>query len=306
MKSILVTGSEGFVGSHFIKTLKETLYKIVPVCHPLLVPKRGRYVSLDITNAESTREIMKTYKPDIIFHLAAVSSVAKSFNDRPLTYNTNIMGTLHLLEGAKQLDKPVRFYFVSTCEVYGGGDNLTETAPIALKNPYAISKYAAELICRDYGVENIGWIILRPFTHTGPGQGDNFVLPTIARQVVEIEKGKRPPLVEIGNTEITREFMNIGDIISAYKLSVEKCQVQEIYNIACGKGHTLGQAIQILQSVSKKKFEVKVDAAKLRKVDIPVLTGNGEKFSRTAAWHPKIKFEKTLEDLLNYWRAQIR
>jgi GDP-4-dehydro-6-deoxy-D-mannose reductase len=306
MKSILVTGSEGFVGSHFIKALKETLYKIVPVCHPLLVPRRGRYVTLDITNAESTREVMKAYKPDIVFHLAAVSSVARSFSDRPLTYGTNIMGTLHLLEGAEQLDKPVRFYFVSTCEVYGGGENLTEAAPIALKNPYAISKYAAELICRDYGFDNIGWIILRPFNHTGPGQADNFVLPTIARQVVEIEKGKRPPLVEIGNTEITREFMNIGDIVNAYKLSIEKCQVQEIYNIACGKGHTLGQAIQILQAVSKKKFEVKVDAAKLRKVDIAVLTGNGEKFSRTTGWHPKVMFEKTLEDLLNYWRAQIK
>ena len=204
MKTIVVTGSEGFVGSFLIKHLKESLNKIIAVCHPLLLPKRGRYVPLDILNADATRHVIKTYKPDIIFHLAAISSVAASFQDRSLVYNTNINGTLNLLEAAKSLNHRVTFFFISTCEVYGGGEYITESAPIVLKNPYAVSKYAAELICRDYGTENIDWLILRPFNHTGPGQSDNFVLPSIARQVVEIEKRRRPPLVEIGNAEVTR------------------------------------------------------------------------------------------------------
>ena len=304
MKTILVTGSEGFVGTYLVKVLKDTLNKIIPICHPLLLPKRGRYIPLDILNAEATREVMKTYNPDTVFHLAALSSVAKSFRDRPITYNTNIIGTLNLLEAAKNLSKHVRFFFVSTCEIYGGGQNLTETAEIVLKNPYAVSKYAAELICKEYSSEGIDWTVLRPFNHTGPGQSEDFVLPTIAKQIAEIEKGKRPPLIEIGNTEITREFMNIEDVAAAYKIAIERCPPGEIYNISSGKGYTIGQAIGTLRNLSKAMFETRVDTGKIRKIDIPVLIGNGDKFSKLTGWHPKMKVEKTLEDLLNFWRAK--
>lgn len=305
MKTILITGSEGFVGTYIVKLLKESLNKIVPCCYPLLRPKRGKYSPLDILNLEMTQEVIKANNPDIIFHLAAISSVAKSFKDRPITYNTNVIGTLNLLEAAQNLNKKVKFIFVSTCEIYGGGENISETAEIVLKNPYAITKYTAELICKDYSSEGVDWIILRPFNHTGPGQAEDFVLPTIAKQIAEIEKGTRPPLVEIGNTDIKREFMNIQDIVEAYKLAIEKCEPKEIYNISSNQGHTIGQAIAILQSLSKTKFEVKIDPAKIRKLDILTLVGNGEKFHRLTGWCPKIKFEKTIEDLLNYWRAKI-
>jgi len=304
MKTILLTGSEGFVGSYFLKLLKETLLKIVPVCYPLLRPKRGKYVPLDIMNMDMTRTVVKSNKPDIIFHLAAVSSVAKSFRDRPLTYGTNITGTMNLLEAAQTLGKPVRFVFVSTCEVYGGGENLTETAPIALKSPYAVSKYAAELIVRDYAASGIEFVILRPFNHTGPGQSDDFVLPTIARQIAEIEKGKRPPLIEVGNTDIKREFMNVTDVVQAYKLALEKSPAGDTYNIASGSAHSLTRGIEILKSLARVKFDVKTDPNRVRKTDIPVLTGSGKKFSQFTGWQAKIPFAKTLEDLLNFWRAQ--
>lgn len=305
MKTILLTGSEGFVGSYLLKELKETLDRIVPACYPLLRPKRGRYVPLDIMSLEMTREVVKTHKPDIIFHLAAISSVAKSFRDRPLTYGTNVMGTVNLLEAARVLDKPVRFILVSTCEVYGGGERLTEQSPVVLKNPYAVSKYAAELACRDYGAEGLECVILRPFNHTGPGQPDDFVLPTIARQVAEIEKGKRPPLIEVGNTGIQREFMNVRDVVRAYRLAIASCTRGEIYNIASGQAHALSQGIEILQKKSRVKFEVRIDPQRVRKVDISLLTGNADKFTRLTGWRPRIPFDKTLEDLLNYWRAEI-
>lgn len=304
MKIILVTGSEGFVGSHLVKALKEVLYKIEPTCHPLLVPKDGRYIPLDILNLEMTKNVIKICQPDIIFHLAAISSVSKSFRDPPLTYNTNVIGTVNLLEAAKCLDKKVRFIFVSTCEVYGGGENISETSEVVLKNPYAVSKYAAELICQNYSNDGIDYVILRPFTHTGPGQAKDFVLPTIANQIVEIEKGKRPPLIELGTIEVKREFMNIQDIINAYKLTIEKCKSGNIYNISSNKGHTIAEALEIFKKLSKIKFEVKSDPSKIRKVDIPVLIGNGDKFTKLKGWEPKFKFDKTIEDLLNYWRAK--
>lgn len=305
MKTVLVTGSEGFVGSHLIKVLGEKGYKIVATCLPQLIPKKGKYVALDILNLDLAIEVVKQHEPDMIFHLAAVSSVARSFRDRAIAYSTNIAGTANLLEAAKSLDKKTKFFFVSTCEVYGGGEDLKEDAPVVLKNPYAISKYAAELICGDYGADGLECVILRPFTHTGPGQAETFVLPTIAKQISEIEKGKRAPLIELGNIEAKREFLNIGDIVDAYVLAVEKCRSGEMYNIASGNGYTIAELVKMFAELSKKSFEMRVNPVKVRKVDIPVLLGNGDKFSALTGWSPRIKITKTLEDLLNYWRAKV-
>ncbi|MCX7995203.1 MAG: NAD-dependent epimerase/dehydratase family protein, partial [candidate division WOR-3 bacterium] len=240
MNRILITGAEGFVGSHLIKILRETLDLIIPTCYPPLRPKQGKYIDMDILNFDMVREVFKIHNPDVVFHLAAISSVAKSFVDRPFTYNTNIIGTVNLLEGALSLNKKVKFIFVSTCEVYGGGENLKEDAPIVLKNPYAISKYAAELICREYAGNNIEVMILRPFNHTGPGQSTDFVLPSIARQIAEIERGKKIPLIEVGNIEIKREFMNVLDVVRAYKLAIEKFVPDEVFNISSGCSYSLG------------------------------------------------------------------
>ncbi len=305
MKTILVTGSEGFVGSHLIKALDESKYKVVATCLPQLLPKKGQYIALDILNLDLTIEIFKQHDPDIVFHLAAISSVAKSFRDRPIAYSTNIAGTANLLEAAKSLRKKALFYFVSTCEVYGGGECLSEGAPVVLKNPYAISKYAAELICADYHNDGLDSIILRPFTHTGPGQAESFVLPTIAKQISEIEKGKRAPLIELGNVEAKREFLNVNDIIGAYTLALEKCVGGETYNVAGGEGYTISELVKVFAALSKKTFELKVNPTKIRKNDIPVLLGDGTKFSQLTGWSPKVKIEKTIEDILNYWRAKV-
>lgn len=306
MNRILVTGAEGFVGSHLIKILKESLNIIIPTCFPLLKPKHGKFINLDITNIDMVREVFKTHNPDIIFHLAAVSSVAKSFLDRPFTYHTNVMGTVNLLEVAQSLNKKIKFIFISTCEVYGGGENLKEDAAIVLKNPYAVSKYAGELICQEYANSGMEIIILRPFNHTGPGQSEDFVVPTIARQVAEIERGKKIPLIELGNTEIRREFMDVMDVVLAYKLAIEKSLVPDIYNISSNKSHSLADIIEIFRKLTRVKFDIKIDPSRLRKTDIPVLIGNGEKFSRLTGWKPKRNLEKTIEDTLNYWRAKIQ
>lgn len=305
MKRLLVTGSEGFVGSNLIKALDESKYEIVATCLPQLIPKRGKYVALDILDLDLTIEVFKQYVPDAVFHLAAVSSVARSFRDRAVAYNTNITGTANVLEAARSLGKKVRFYFVSTCEVYGGGEHLAENAPVVLKNPYAISKYAAELICTDFHGDGLETVILRPFTHTGPGQAETFVLPTIAKQISEIEKGKRAPLIELGNIQARREFLNIKDIVRAYALALDKCAAGEVYNIASGQGYTIAELVEIFARLAKKEFELKVNPTKMRKNDIPVLLGDGRKFSRLTGWSPTVKIEKTLEDLLNYWRAKV-
>ncbi|OGC42637.1 hypothetical protein A2Y85_07195 [candidate division WOR-3 bacterium RBG_13_43_14] len=305
MKVILVTGSEGFVGTHLLKVLQEGLYRVVPTCYPLFMPKNGKYLPLEISNAEMVHEILKTHQPDIVFHLAAMSSVSKSFKEPLVTYQTNIIGTANILEAARNLKKKPRIVFISTCEVYGGGENISEDTPVNLMNPYAVSKYSAELICQNYIAEGLDVVILRPFTHTGTGHARNFVLPTIAAQIAEIELGKRPPIVEIGNTEIRREFMNVQDIVNGYSQAISKADTGRIYNISSGYGYSISDALKRFQKLAKAKFEVRIDPSRIRKIDIPVLVGNGELFNHTTRWKPKIKFEKTIEDLLNYWRAKV-
>lgn len=305
MKAILITGSEGFVGSHLVDALQDDSYNIIRTCYPLLTTKNPECVPLDITNCEKTMDVIKNSNPDIIIHLAAISSVSKSFRDPLLTYNSNVLGTVNVLEAAKSIKKPVKFIYISTCEVYGGGTDIKETTGITLVNPYAVSKYAAELICTSYSIGlNIECVILRSFTHTGPGQSADFVLPTIARQIVDIEKGKKPREVRLGNLEAVREFMNVLDIVKAYKLAIEKCVTGAIYNISSGKGYSIKQSIDEFQKYAAVEFKVISDTARKRKTDIPVLVGNGEKFTRQTGWKPQVSFSKTIEELLEYWRAQ--
>lgn len=305
LKTVLMTGSEGFAGSYLTKVLQEALYRVEGTCRPLTATKREGCIPLDILNYEMVKDVMSMYTPDIIVHLAAITSVGKSLRDPIRTYMTNVIGTVNLIEACRIIDKPVRFVHVSSSEVYGGGTRCVETDNTVLRNPIAVSKYAAELIVQHTNVPGMDHIILRPFSHTGPGHSEDFVLPTIAKQIAEIEKNKRPPLLELGNIDVVREFNNMVDIAGAYQHAIEVCRPGELYNIASGKGHSVADAVAVFRKLSKATFEVKVTEAKLRKNDIPVLVGNGTKFVSCTGWKPRIPFEKTIEDLLNYWRAKI-
>lgn len=306
VKVIFVTGCEGFVGTYLVKVLRESLYKVEATCYPLLLPKKGTCKPLDILNQDMTMERIKESEPDVVFHLAAVSSVSKSIRDATLTYDTNIMGTVNILEAIKKLDRTVRFMFISTCEVYGGGgEAIAEDAPITLNNPYAVSKYAAETVCQDYVRQGFDCVILRAFTHTGPGQARDFVLPHIAAQVAEIEKNKRPPLVELGNIDVVREFINVADMVDAYSKAIDGCETGNVYNIATGRGYSIRDAVEIFKRISKTPFEVKIASSRIRPNDNAQLIGNGEKFRQATGWQPHYAFQKTIEDLLNYWRAKV-
>jgi len=305
LKTILITGSEGFAGSHLTKVLHETLYKVYCTCRPLAATKREGCIPLDILNHEMAKDVILTYKPDIVVHLAAVTSVGKSLRDPVRTYNTNVIGTVNLIEACRALDRYIRFIHMSSSEVYGGGKNCNESADVILRNPIAVSKYAAELVVQHTSVKGLEFVILRPFSHTGPGQSDDFVLPTIAKQIAEIEQNKRPPLLELGNIEVVREFNNISDIVNAYQFAIEKCKPGELYNISSGQGHSVADALGIFRKLSKVEFEVKVSSAKLRKDDIQMLVGDGKKFTKCTGWKATIPFKKTIEDLLNFWRAKI-
>jgi GDP-4-dehydro-6-deoxy-D-mannose reductase len=267
--------------------------------------KREDCVPLDILNHEMAKDVLMTHKPDIIVHLAAITSVGKSLRDPVRTYDTNIIGTVNLIEACRGCDKTVRFIHVSSSEVYGGGQKCKEDGEIVLRNPIAVSKYAAELVVQHTPISCIEYVVIRPFSHTGPGHSDDYVLPSIARQIAEIEQSKRPPLLELGNLDVVREFNNINDMVIAYRLAIEKCEPGTLYNVASGKGYSVTDALSIFRKLAKVDFEVKTVTTKVRKDDIKTLIGDGKKFAACTGWKPKIPFKKTIEDLLNFWRAKI-
>ena len=304
-KTVLITGSEGFAGSYLCKALQEALYKVIRTCRPLAATKREHCIPLDILNHEMVKDVLMTYKPDIIVHLAAITSVGKSLRDPVRTYDTNVIGTVNLIEACRAYDKKIQFIHVSSSEVYGGGKKCKENDEVVLRNPIAVSKYAAELVVQHTPMPQLEHVILRPFSHTGPGHSEDYVLPSIARQIAEIEQNKRPPLLEVGNLDVVREFNNINDMVTAYHYAIEKCAPGTLYNISSEKGHSVTDAISIFRKLAKADFEVKTVLTKVRQDDIKILVGDGKKFAACTGWKPKFSFKKTIEDLLNFWRAKI-
>ncbi len=306
MKSVLVTGAEGFVGSSLFTLLKEDGFDVAGTYLPELQVHGKNYHACNMLDFDSVLQLVKRLKPEVILHLAAVSSVGQSFREPLVTFNANVIGTANFLEAARLTGPDCRFFFISSCEVYGnGGSTITEADPISLISPYAASKYGAELVVNQYYVAyGLKTTILRPFNHTGPGQRDDFILASVARQIAEIERDRKPPVISVGNIEVVREFMDARDIIRAYRLALDHAKPGAVYNIASGAGHSIKDGLELYKKLARKKLTINIDESRFRPHDIMTLVGSGEKFASLTGFRRQIPFEKTLEDLLNFWRAK--
>lgn len=307
MKHILITGIEGFVGTHLAKYLKDKGYQISGIYFQTPQQKIGRIFQADIRDYQKIFLIIKKLKPDVIFHLAAQSSVAQSEKNIKDAFSINVEGTLNILDAVNRLDFKTRIIFISSCEVYGNQQvRLSEksaTQPISF---YAATKLCAENICqyyhRRYGFDIV---ILRPFSHTGIGQAEHFLFPRITKQIAEIEAGLAKPILKIGNIAVRRDYLDISDVIRAYELAMRKGKTGEIYNITSEKPYSIKDALNYLLKLSTVRIKVKVDKQLVRKYDITLLTGKADKFRKVTGWQPKVEFFTTLKNLLEYYRQQI-
>ena len=183
---------------------------------------------------------------------------------------------------------------------------MKETNPLRPLSPYAVSKVAQDLLAfqyfKSYGLRAVR---TRGFNHTGPRRGDVFVTSSFAKQIAEIEKKKRPPVIHVGNLEAKRDFTDVRDMVRAYWLSLEKGVEGEVYNIGSGQAYSMQEVLDLLMSLSRSKMEVKVDPARLRPSDVPVLLSDSSKFRALTGWRPMIPFKQTILDLLNYWRERV-
>lgn len=316
---VLITGITGFAGSHLAEYILAH-HPDVRVCG--IVRWRSRMDNIcgitdkielheaDLKDIVSLRKCLAKIKPDRIFHLAAQSFVPTSWKMPAETFAINAIGQINLFEALLSLKMNPRIQVAGSSEEYGqvfpDEVPMKETNPLRPLSPYAVSKVAQDLLAwqyfQSYGMKTVR---TRGFNHTGPRRGDVFVTSNFAKQIAEIEKGKREPVIYVGNLEAKRDFTDVRDIVRAYWLSLEKGEPGDVYNIGTGKAYSMQEVLDMLLALSKTKVKVKVDPARLRPSDVPILLSDSSKFVSLTGWKPEIPLKKTFKDLLNYWRGKV-
>lgn len=317
---VLITGITGFVGSHlaeYILGLKEghELYGLCrwrsPKDNLAVVYNKVKLVEGDLCDLGSLIRHFEAIKPDFIFHLAAQSYVLTSFNSPVHTLWSNVIGTTNLLEAIRITGIDPMIHICSSSEVYGQVTEkdvpIKETCPLRPASPYAVSKVGEDMVALQYWLSyKIKTIRTRMFTHTGPRRGDVFAMSFFAKQIASGELGLSEPIVRVGNLKSVRTFADVRDAVRAYWLLLNKCQPGEVYNIGGEKTLTISEALDLMLSFSKTKFEIKVDQKLIRPSDVTLQIPCTDKFKAETGWKPEIPLEKTFKDMLDYWREELR
>jgi GDP-4-dehydro-6-deoxy-D-mannose reductase len=295
---VLVTGSSGFVGGWLLRHLADIGDDVVTLDDTLDITDRAALVGAVVDAA-----------PDAICHLAAQASVGASWSDAASTFSVNTIGVVHLVDAAVACASPPRLLLVSSAEVYGRvrPDDLPldEDRPFAPVSPYAASKAAAELVgLQAWLGRGLEVVRARPFNHTGPEQRSDFVVPSLARQVVEVNRQGGAAL-EAGNIEVRRDISDVRDVVRAYRLLLEHGEAGGVYNVCRGSSVAISEVARRLLAIEGLDVPIHIDPARVRAVDIPDVYGDTSRLSGQVGWSPQISLDETLADVLEYWRAKL-
>lgn len=297
MRDLLVTGQNGFVGRH-VTALVAGRWRVIPHApHDLLNP-----VSLDDWLAHCC--------PAAVIHLAGQTFVPQAFRDPAQTLQINLLGTLNLLQALKRRGFRGTFLYVSSGDVYGQVAieqlPITESCPPQPRNPYAVSKLAAEHLCLQWSFSEPDWRILiaRPFNHAGPGQADHFVLPDMARQLLRVRQGVQSPQISVGDVDVTRDFLDVRDVVQAYFDLLDKGQPGEIYNVCSGQEQLIRDLIMQMAELADVQITLQQDSTRLRKAEQRRTRGCSNKLQRHTGWQPRVPITTTLRDVLTDWEKR--
>ena len=315
---VLITGITGFVGSHLAEYLLQQdgvdLWGTVrwrsnteSIDH---VRDRIHLFECDLRDASSVRNLLEKATPDYVFHLAAQSFVPMSWHAPGETLSTNINGTLNLFEAVRSLGVSPRIHVAGSSEEYGFVHPeelpITESNPLRPLSPYAVSKAAAALLGYKYFMSyGLHIVRTRAFNHTGPRRGDVFVASGFARQLAEVRLGRRPPLIQVGNLSVVRDFTDVRDVVRAYWLALTHGNPGDVYNICSGTGVRIEDLLDMLIDLAGVEVKVEQDPSRLRPVDVPILVGNCDRLRTATGWAPEIPFNQTLSDLLTFWTERL-
>jgi len=316
---VLITGITGFAGSHLAEFLiaKHPEVQVFGIVrwrsrmeNILGIRDKIELYEADLKDMVSLEACLRHVKPDRIFHLAAQSFVPTSWKCPAETFAINATGQIHLFEALLSLKQSPLIQVAGSSEEYGrvfpDEVPMKETNPLRPLSPYAVSKVAQDLLGYQY-FQSYGLPIVRTrgFNHTGPRRGEVFVTSTLAKQIAEIEKGVKEPVIQVGNLDAERDFNDVRDIVEAYWLSLEKGEPGEVYNIGSGVSRPIREVLDTLLSLSRVKVRVEVDPRRLRPSDVPILLADSSKFIARTGWKPRFPFRQTLSDLLDYWRGHV-
>lgn len=316
---VLITGITGFAGSHLAELLLEENVEVFGTQRARSrMDNLTREVVRDITliecelkDAASVKTTLERIRPDGIFHLAAQSFVPTSWNSPADTLTNNIIGQTNILEAMKDLKlTDTVMQIACSSEEYGLVHEdevpITEDNPLRPLSPYAVSKVAQDLMGfqyhRSYGLRTLR---TRAFNHEGPRRGDVFVTSNFAQQIARIEKGLQEPIIRVGNLDAKRDFTDVRDTVRAYWLLLKKGRDGDVYNIATNTAVAIKDMLNTLLGFSDRDIKVEIDPARLRPSDVPILQGDYSKTKNLTGWEPTIPFDKTLKDLLDYWRERL-
>ena len=295
---LLITGDHGFVGQHALARW------------PLATGLSSLAKDVDICNKRGLLDCFRTFVPNTVLHLAALSFVPDSFKAPEKTFEVNFLGTLRLLEALAESGFKGRFLFVSSGDAYGKVPvealPIAELLPLRPRNPYAVSKAAAEALCYQWSQTGPFEVMMaRPFNHIGAGQAPTFAISDFARQIAEISGGNREPVLQVGNIDVTRDFTDVSDVLSAYELILEKGRNGEAYNVGSGTERTVRSMVERLLALSGVRADIVTDSSRLRPQDQPRVCASHAKLSADTGWQPLVPMDETLLNLYRYWEKKI-
>lgn len=308
----LVIGGAGFVGGYLVDHLQDSCKWSVCVTklkQETIAIQNAAVRDLDILDQPAVDNLIGELQPDVVFHLAAQSSVAYSWQNPQLTIDVNVKGAVNVLEALRRTKCKARLLLIGSGEQYGLVDYakgpVGESTPSNAQNIYAVTKLCQEsiglLYAKAYGMDVIA---VRAFNHVGPRQTSQFVVADFASQIADIEKGRKAPVLEVGNLEAARDFTDVRDIVAAYALLAQKGRRGEVYNVGSGKAVKISEILRILVSMSAAPIEVKVEPGKFRPIDIPLIEADTQKLRAHTGWQPAVPLQQTLRDTLEYWRQK--
>lgn len=308
--SALVTGAAGFAGSHLVDVLARDAATLTAWHRPGGSPPLGsdlgavRWEAVDLLDRSAVRTALARARPDEVYHCAGAAHVGRSWNETESTFAINVRGTHHVIESLRDLGMPARVLVPSSALVYAPADQpLEEDHPLAPGSPYALSKLAQEMVGRDNpGGPEV--LIARAFNHFGPRQDPRFVASGFARRIADIEAGRWAPEIAVGNLESRRDLTDVRDTVRAYQLIARRGTPGRAYNVCTGRATAMRDLLDMLLARARVPIQIKIDPSRYRPTDQPVVVGNPTRIHAELGWRAEIPIERTLDDLLQYWRSR--
>ena len=303
----LVTGAAGFAGSHLLELLQSDAPPIVAWHRPGGTPPHlggVTWEAVDLLDAEAVHASIGRLRPALVYHCAGAAHVGRSFDNTVSTLAINVRATHYLLDALERASVPARVLIPSSATIYAQANRaLVEDDPLLPSSPYGLSKLAQELLGTRAG-DGVRVGIARAFNHVGPRQDPLFAASGFARRIADIEQGRWEPEISVGNLDAQRDLMDVRDTVRAYKLILERGEPGRPYNVCTGRAVVIRDLLDMMIARAKVRVRVTVDPKRYRPNDTPLLLGDPTRLQSELGWKPEIPLERTIDDLLTYWRTR--